>query len=100
MIETAVLHSFLLVGPAGNATLLAVADMEEMSIDLVLDDVAGAVASRLTDEKEHRTVRDAAERAFLRTEDLPGTVAMAGERIPGQRLIRVFRHLAGENPME
>lgn len=99
MIEVAVIHTFLLIGPAGEASVLRAADVDDIDIDHVLDAVADAVASRLTDPEEHEVVRAAAQRAFARAEEMPGTIAMAGERIPGDRLVRVFRHLAGEGPV-
>jgi len=67
---------------------------------MVFGEVGTAVASPLTDAEEHEVVRNAAERAFVRAEETPGTMAVAAERIPGNRLIRVFRHLAGEGPFD
>jgi hypothetical protein len=91
-------HTFALIGPTGGRTLLASADLDDADVGLTLDRAADAVASRLERPEEHQAVRDAAERALLRVEEMPGTEAMAGERVPGDRLVRVFRHLAGEGP--
>jgi len=94
------MHTFALIGPTGSRTVLASADLDDADVDQTLQQAADAVASRLDHPEEHQTVRDAAERALRRVEEMPGTEAMAGERIPGDRLIRIFRHLAGEGPTD
>jgi len=93
-------HTFALIGPTGGRTILASADLDDTDADIALDRAADAVASRTQHPEEHRSVRDAAERALRRVEEMPGTAAMAGERIPGDRLVRVFRHIAGERPAD
>jgi hypothetical protein len=100
MIDVAVLHSFVLVGSRGERTPLLVADLDERDAQDVAREVATAAASRLSDPEGYRAVEDAAGRAIARVEGMPGTTAVVGERLPGERLLRVFRHVAGDGPLD
>lgn len=100
MIEIGYAHSFVLVGPTGERMTIATADLDDEDASDVLDRVADAIASRLLHPEEHQTVRDTSARALLRLEETPGMDGMAGERLPGNRLIRIFRHLAGQGPAD
>ncbi len=100
MIAIGFIHTFVLVGPNGESTLLASADLDEVAASAVLDEVASAIASRVSDPAEYQRVREAATKALERLEERPGTDSMAGERLQGDRLLRIFRHLPGQGPMD
>ncbi len=100
MIDVAVMHSFVLVGPRGETTLLARSEMDDLDPEQVLRDAATRVASPTLDADLHAAVLEAGRRAFVRVEDMPGTTAAAGERLSDGRLVRVVRHLDGEGPQE
>lgn len=96
MIEVAVMHSFVLVDALGVRTLLLSVEMDDKRIEDVAVQVASAVVSRLSDPDAHVAMRIAAEHVFEKVEAMPGTMAMAGERISGDRLLRVVRHIDGD----
>ena len=100
MIEIDVMHSFVLVGPRGQITLLASVQMDDQDLEDVLRKAATTAASPTTDEDAHAAVLTAGRRAFARLEEMPGTLAAAGERLGDGQLVRVIRHLAGEGPYE